>query len=279
MIAFRISQGDLPKITYTLTDDRGPVDLSGGTVQFRFQGASVSYTRDATVVNAATGEVEYQTVAEDTAIPGTYQAQWVFVKDAVNQTFPTGSANNDETSGEYIVFEIVETIPFSTTNLTRISDTFEVVRAILGDFKRRRYEDTAIASVIRSCVRMGKVPGYTITADNRFISPAIATPRELALLVLNAAKMFVMPNAASYSYRLRSMSESFGNQRDFIFDLENQLADAEGGRVFHTFQSLYDWVGATAGVNIWSVMMDMRINAPVGNVTLGVGGVQVNMSA
>ncbi len=263
---FRISQGDLPEITDTLQDDFGPVDLTAGTVQFSLQGNGVSFTRNAEVVAAEQGQVKYQMAAGDTDVPGFYEMQWTFTEEGVPRTFPTTP----------ITFEIVARVPVAeVSGVTAIADTFELMRALLGDFKKRRYEDEALASVVRSCIRMGKVPGYRITANNRFIEPAIASPRELALLVLNGAKMMVMPNAAAYSYRLRSMSESFGEQKLFLFDLETQLADAEGGRVFYTFQSFYGWVAGTAGVNVWALMTDMNVLAPVGRVTIGVGGVQV----
>ena len=70
--------------------------------------------------------------------------------------------------------------------------------------------------------------------------------------------MFVLPNAADYSYKTRAVAERFGEQRHFVFELENQLNHFEGNDTMHTFQSFYGWVNALAGLNIFSVMSDME---------------------
>ena len=66
--AFRIAQGNTPKIADTLTDSAGnPEDLTGCALKFIFQCGATSCSRTAAITNspATAGAVNYQTVAAD----------------------------------------------------------------------------------------------------------------------------------------------------------------------------------------------------------------------
>lgn len=93
---FYIKQGNtLPVYTDTLTDAFGNVvNLTGATVTFHmtnmFAGNVVNST--ASIINAAQGQVSYTWQSGDTAIPGTYSAEWaVTFSGGAQQTFPLTS--------------------------------------------------------------------------------------------------------------------------------------------------------------------------------------------
>jgi hypothetical protein len=284
---FRIGQGDLPKIVATLADANGSIDLAGCSVAFLAQEtvSESTFGGNATILQTTDpdtkGQVQFVPQAGQTETTGLYRAQWTVTDQSGNtRLFPTASLDDDDAHGRYLIFEIVPRLPLRPAdNVTPISDTYEVIRAIMGDFdvQFRKHEDTAIASVVRSVVSIGKLPGYAITPDRRSIAPALAMPRDLGLLTLHSAKMFLLPNVADYSYRRRAMGERFGRQEHFLFDLQAQIDEYEtGGGVFTTFQSFYGWVNALTGLNIWSVMSDMKTRAPVASVIIGRAGITVN---
>lgn len=285
-VDFRISKGDLTQVSDTLSNDSAPMDLTGCTVTFNFQlvtpdGSGVSYSKPATVTDAVNGKVAYTFAIGETTLPGLFQAQWAVTNaGGATTTFPTGSLDNDDANGRYILYEIVDTVPVSPeAGIMLISETYEGIRAILGDHNPqfRKYEDKSIAAVVRTCLRCGRVPRYTVTPNGMGISPAITVPWDFGILIHHAAKMFVLPDAADYSYKTRALSERFGEQKVFIQELTNAIYDIENGPgVFHTFQSFYGWVNALTGINIWSVMTDMATRAPVATVVIGRAGINVN---
>jgi len=281
---FRISKGNLPTVQDTLQDDGGPVNLAGCTVKFNFQllpaEEGISFSNPATITTPATGQVSYAFAAGETAAPGLYQAQWEVTDGVgVKRTFPTGSLNNDDDNGRYIQFEIVDVVPLNPeAGIMELEDTYEGIRAMLGDHNPqfRKYEDGVLASVVRTCLRSGKLPGYCLSPNRMGIVPPITVPRDFGLLIHHAAKMILLPDAGDYSYKTRALSERFGEQRLFVQNLENALYDLQNGEVFSTFQSFYGWVNALTGMNIWSLMTDMTTRAPVANVIIGRAGIQVN---
>jgi hypothetical protein len=270
---FKIGEGNLPTISAILTDGAGNVvDLTGATgVSVSVQGSAVQFTGAAAIINASAGSVSYTFASGQTSVPGRYEMQWVATINGAPVTYPVGQP---------IVFVIEEALPVLSTNaVSYIVETYPAVRAILGDLdpQFQRYQDAAIANVVRTMVRVGKLGStYALTPDNRGITPAIAVPTDYAILIYSSAKTILMPNAAAYSYRQRAMGESFGAQRDFVFDLECALHDAQNGEVFHTMQSFYGWVNALTGLNIWSLLTDMSTRAPVATVTIGRAGITVN---
>ena len=93
-IDFYIKQADtLPKIKATLKDSTGAaINLSGGSVAFRMRrkGTTGAPVVDAAgvITGAATGQVEYQWTAANTATVGTYDAEWVVTLGADKETVP-----------------------------------------------------------------------------------------------------------------------------------------------------------------------------------------------
>ncbi len=134
---------------------------------------------------------------------------------------------------------------------TPIADTYELIRATLGDFHsvHKRYADAAIASVVRTVVRTGGVPGYAVDATNLAITPTISEPKDLALLMYKAALKFLLPNAASYAYDTRAIRERFGEQKLFLAALEQEIYDLENSEIFGSWNSLYAWINGMTGLN------------------------------
>ena len=280
---FQLTAGNRPMITAALTDDLGnPVDLTGATVQFVFQSGPLVFTQAAAITNppGVDGNVNYQMQAGDTSKPGRYQAQWVATVGGVPLTFPTGSLNNDDDNGRYIVFDIVPALPLvvGPANIVLIAQMFEPVRVCLGDFNQqfRKYENDAITSVVRTCLMTGKVPGQSLGSDLVSIVPGIINPNDLALLMYHAAKMFIAPKVAEWRIDTRAMSQREGRKDHFFFELTNAIYEIENGEMFSCFQSFYAWVNSLTGIDIWSVLSDMKTAAPVATVNIGRAGVTVS---
>lgn len=275
-----LTKGNIPLIKDSLiAADGSVVDLTGCTVQFAWQsissGASVvQFTHTASVVTPLTGAVSYQFASGETDVVGDYQAQWIVTPASgpiVLYPFPGGT----------IPFKIVEPLPqASPSNIILLRQMFEPVRATLGDFNSqfRKYQDDAIASVLRACLMVGKVPGQTVTPDRQGITPGIVLPSDMALLMYHSAKMFLVPNLADYRYETRALSERFGRQDTFYFELTNAIYYLENGDMFSSFQSFYAWVNSLTGIDIWSVLSDMKTSAPVATVNIGRAGVTVSTS-
>lgn len=81
------------KITDTLTIDGAALNLAGATVQlaWRAKQAASSETelRNATVTNAAAGQVEYQFVSGDTDVSGEFWLEWQVTLPGGRLTVPT----------------------------------------------------------------------------------------------------------------------------------------------------------------------------------------------
>lgn len=267
---FRLTQGNTPRINDILADDTGlAVNLSGASVKFIYQGDTVGNARTAEVTNSGTGAVSYLMTADDTAVPGEYRAQWETRVGGDVISFPT----------DPLRFEIVPAVPNTPpANVSQVLEFCDPVRAMLGDFKKVRYEDSAIAGTVRTVIRLGKVPGYRLTADRRGIQPAIgdADVKQFALLVYHVVKMILLPTVAGYAYRTRALSERFEEQKIFFFHLQEAIYEMEFGEMFVSYQSFYAWVNSIAGINVWELMTEMKVTAPVATVNLGVGGVTVS---
>lgn len=248
---FQIGQGNTPRLIDTLSDENGVVDVSGMTVAFVLQGGGgVNFTRTGGIEDGPSGKVNYQFVAEDSAAPGDYLAQWVVTAGAVTRTFP----------GEgYIQFTVQPALPLAqAAAFSRLSDLFPDVRAVCGDHRARRYQDSAIETVMRVNLRAGRVPGYALGPDNRSIAPALPNTDVTAyvLLVYHTAKILLTPNVKSSSYRTRALSERFGDQRDFLVELENVLYEVENGsQTYSNVHGMRSWLWALLGLTDNSALL------------------------
>lgn len=84
----------LPYFNRTLEyEDQTAVDLTGKTVTLMLRDltspAPVALTGSMTIVNATAGQVSYQFSAQDTAVPGEYQARFIVTQGGDTMDFPT----------------------------------------------------------------------------------------------------------------------------------------------------------------------------------------------
>jgi len=280
---FVIAQGNLPKLTDILCgsiniDPHGghppALDLTGCSVQFVFQeiGGASQGTGDAQIVNATAGQVAYTFTTRQTEAPGSYRAQW-------KVTFPNGQILN--LPGHFIYFDIVDAVPVAAamSAVTPVWMTVEPVRAVLGDFPKlgkHRYEESTVTRMVRALVQMGELDGYSLTPDLTGIAPVITNPKIFGVLIYKAAKRLLLPNAAAYSYRMRAMSESFGEQKAFVADLENALYDLQNPAMFRSYQTFYSWLGGVVGLDIWTMMTKMKVDAPIAEAQINISGLYLN---
>jgi hypothetical protein len=114
---------------------------------------------------------------------------------------------------------------------------------------------------MRVQLRMGRVKTdcpkkvWTLGPDNISISPAIANTdvQAYALLAYHTSHQLILPNVAGYQYRTRGMSERFGEQKDFLFNLQNVLYELEdGGQTYDNVTGLRNWLFLVNGIWVWS---------------------------
>lgn len=259
MKAFELSQGNLPLMSDTLSDENGPVDLTGATVVLILQGAGLTFNPTAVITNATDGTVEYQLIAPQTAVVGSYQGQWQVTDSSGGvRSFPTCPFN----------FEIIPSLPITPpSGFTRLSDLYGDIRAATGDFSKTLYEDSALASVMKLVLRSGlvKTDGHDcrrqpmcwkVAPDGISLLPAIqdSDVQAYSLLVYNSALKLVTPNMAAYAYRTRAMSERFGEQKDFLFELKNLLYELENEQAYATITGLRSTLFAINGIFVWSYL-------------------------
>lgn len=103
-----IKRGDTArKLTDTLTLDGAPLNLAGATVKaaWRQRLEKIVTVRNAAIVNAAAGMVEYQFVAGDTDLDGEFLMEWhVTLSGGGRLAFPTA---------DYHVIRVVADLPES----------------------------------------------------------------------------------------------------------------------------------------------------------------------
>ena len=146
---------------------------------------------------------------------------------------------------------------------TPVLDFREPVRAFLGDFAATVYESTAIDAVVRTVIKSGEMPGYAIATGELNITPTIATPLDYGRLTYKACLRFVAPQSRSSSWRTRAASQSFGDQRTFIFELHSALADIENTAAFSSYLDFYSWAQSVTGAPLWAQLTEMTVRAPV----------------
>ena len=263
-----VSRGNLAKVTDILRDESGiVVNLTGCAVKFIFQSGSTSYTKSATITDAAAGKVEYTFASGETDVAGKWESQWrVTFTDTSVKTFPFPSGVN--------AFEIVEALPSALPmDKTPVWFFRDPVRAFLGDFNSLKYQNGSIDLVVRSLIRCGEVSGFALTPDALSITPVIDNPRTFGLLVYKACRGFILPKAHSSSYRIRAISESIGEKREFLWALENAIYDTQdSGAMFNSFQDLQSWMTAVCGVNVAAYLIDFKVIGPFRTATLTSAG-------
>lgn len=277
---FVIAQGNLPTLTDTLYGNINigscpqALDLTNCAVQFVFQdlaGSMATCTGNAQTLNASAGQVAYTFTAGQTDTTGSYQAQWKI-------TFSNGQILS--LPNRFIRFDIVNAVPVAANpTVTPIWMTVDPVRAVLGDFPKLgkyRYEDNTVTRMVRALVQMGELNGYCLTPDMSAIAPVITNPKAFGTLIYKTAKRLLLPNAAPYSYRTRAMSESFGAQTAFLADLENALYDLQNPTMFSSYQTFYAWLGGVVGLDVWTMMTKMKVDAPIAEAQINISGLYIN---
>ena len=258
-------------------------NLTGLTVNFVFEqvnpvsadssgyvialAGSLVQTRVAVVVDASAGAAAYTLTPSDTMKPGNYRAQFVITDGSgQRQFFPAAG---------WLWFDILE---FAAPALfSALADFCEPVRAIMGDFRKPfKFEDASIASIVRTVVRVGHLPNHSITADAMKVSPAITRPSDFALLVYWSARTLLRPAVRGESWATRGLKVRRADQRDFLFELENLVYYTENPAQLASFQSYYAWVNSLAGINVWGLMTEMKVQGPVAEAIIGTGGIQIN---
>ncbi len=57
----------------------------------------------------------------------------------------------------------------------------------------------------------------------------------------------LLPNAASYAYETRALKERFGEQKQFVTELQEAIYQTEHGAMFDSWQTFYAWVNGLTG--------------------------------
>jgi hypothetical protein len=98
---FRLTAGDLlPPLEATLSDDNGPADLTGATVEIVYRCGDTVITGECTVVSAEDGTIQYEWAEGDTDTPGMYAAKFVVTfASGKKQSFPNDSSCSIEIRG------------------------------------------------------------------------------------------------------------------------------------------------------------------------------------
>lgn len=132
---------------------------------------------------------------------------------------------------------------------TALSRFYRATRFLLDDrdAEFRQYPDATLLDGLRTALQLNRLPGYALTDDELSVTPAITDPNVFALLALHTAKLFADPSPASYSYKRRSISESFGNSYQFLETLLLEIHKLENGTMFSGWQSWIEmWNGRYA---------------------------------
>ncbi len=226
MANISLTQGNrLPILSDTLLSDGLPVDLTGCTVKLNYQNLRTGTTRSQQAIVGTpptSGVVRYEWSEVDTVEVGLCLGQWeVAWRDGRTACLPPDARD---------AFEFTITLPMSVRQA--IAAFRPYVRTLLGDNDPnvKEYRAEQIDDAIRLVVNLGKVPGVKLTTDGMSLDPAVEPDpndadktRRWAKLVLNAAKYFILPNAGSYAYRTRPLAEVFGEQRDFVHEILQEV--------------------------------------------------------
>lgn len=147
MADLSMHQGDTPTYAYTLTNaDGSNPDLTGGSVKFVMRSLLASspvVNASATIVNAATGHVDYTFQAADSATAGGYMATWV-------ATLASGAVVTYPTTG-YLDVRVEQNLTTAGgQQLVSLSDA----KAYLNIPAASRDQDSKIVQMIESATPM-----------------------------------------------------------------------------------------------------------------------------
>ncbi len=266
---FSIRAGDLvPVVRGTLANVDAqtadgvttPQDLTGCSVFFIYSKVGeVGISRAATITNPLAGEVEYAWQEGETDDDGEYQFRWKVI-------FPTGEpmsfSNRELQYFTIIPKEIV----------SNLGDFRPCIQLWMGDLDPtfRRYSNDTLDTAVKAVVRMGRVPGYTVSGNS--ILPGVTNPNHFALVVFRVCEALIAHTPDSYQFRTRALSERFGSQFDFINTIAMEIHKLINGSMFGAWQTFYDWQMGMAGLNLAAVMTEMNVSAPFYSASLSVGG-------
>ena len=222
-----LAQGDqLPVLTDSLTNADGTAfNLTGFTVKLRYQNLRTNRVaiRDATITGLPTaGTVSYAWNTLDATDIGDCRGQWIVTKTSTLQV-----QSFDE-------FDFKLYLPSSS--IQNITAFRPYIRTLLGDNNPdvKEYAAEQIDDAVRLVINLGKVPDVSLTADGMNLTPAVLpdptdTDKTLAWsrVVLHAASRFILANGNAYAFRTRALSEVFGEQREMVFDILNQIVEME----------------------------------------------------
>jgi hypothetical protein len=230
---FTITQGDLlPKLAATLKNtDGSPFNLTGCTVKFiyRPQGGSGAFVKkNASIVGSMTaGTVEYSWDLVDTSVPGSFVGQFeVTLPSASLLTFPNGS---------YIDFRVAAQLDSAEALPTSVSDFVQPIRSILSDTDPDvpAFDTEQIEDAVRTVLKMGRIPGFTLGNDLDTVSPRLdwrTDPLSYSRVVMHAVRLFVV-GITRTSFNTRAFSESIGEPKELVDSVINDVYKLDNGEM------------------------------------------------
>lgn len=264
---FTLKEGDrLPAVEAELAINESGVN--GSQVEevkfvWRRQGSETLMEGVADKLQELPLKVRYEWDEGEPGIAGEYLGEWkVRFADSRVMTFRNGPEG-----AEFIRFAVLKGVAVAA-NVTPIESLYGMLRHLLGDlFPPFMYQDTALRTAVQTMIAINKLKGYALTSDRTAITPKVENGDHLGLLLYHTVKSFVDPEFDSYSYRMRSMSESFGGRRTFIRELKEILHKMENGSMFGgSKQNFGTWLVTVCGMDVYSAgLVDMpKVEIPPG---------------
>ncbi|HEY1171044.1 MAG TPA: hypothetical protein VGH19_06695 [Verrucomicrobiae bacterium] len=228
--------------------------VNGGMVQevkfvWRRQGHETLMEGTADKLQENPLKVRYEWKVNEPGGVGEYQGEWkVKFNDDRVMTFRNGPEGD-----QFIRFAVLRGVAVEA-NVTPIDSLYDMIRHLAGDlFPPFMYKDIALRTAVQTMISINKLKGYSLTADRTAITPKIENGDHLGRLLYHTVKSFVDPEFDAYSYRMRSMSESFGGRRTFIRELKEILHKMENGSMFGgSKQNLGTWLVTVCGMDVYS---------------------------
>jgi hypothetical protein len=152
---------------------------------------------------------------------------------------------------------------------TPTADVIALMRPVLGDdpavIGHQEFTDAQLAASVFAVVRLGQVPGFTISNDRVTITPTIEEAKDWALIVAKAAMQRVsgsMDGAMSWRTRPISVTDRGERKRDLLMELRDMLYDSQGGLPFYGGRS--NFVSWLASVRTNPLMENATVDAEEG---------------